>query len=251
MTESCLVAKLKHYVELTPAEAEFLEKAEAEPQKLSRRSNLASSGQKLPAIYVLKTGWLLAHTNEEDGMDMVAEIYHPGDLVGVSQLGCEFSTLNYVAATDAELCALPKGSLPEMFVAFPRLIGLFFGFASVERASLIDRLRAMGRMSARDCVALFLLQTHARLCLTGAVDDDSFSLPLSQETIGNAVGLSTVSVNRAIRLLESEGHLVREQRRLRLAQRELLAREVDFVDRVYRMDNSWLPAGATSARDPS
>lgn len=246
MTESCLVAKLNHYVDLTEAERDFLSGAEAESEKLERRSVLASAGERLPAIYVLKKGWLLAHTSEENGAEMVAEIYHPGDLVGVSQLGCEFSTLHYVAATDAELCTLPKSSLPEMFVGFPRLIGLFFGFASVERASLIDRLRAMGRMSARDCVALFLLQTHARLRLTGSVDAaDGFKLPLSQETIGNAVGLSTVSVNRAIRLLEAQGHLERDQRRLRLPQRQALAQEVDFVDRVYRMDGSWLPAGAT------
>lgn len=252
MSASCLVTKLSHYIHLTDGERHFLEDFELETTRHERRATVARSGDRLNDIYVLKTGWLTAHTSDAAGTEMIAEIYHPGDIVGTSQLGCEVSTLTYTAATDIQLCPLPKNSFPVMFIDFPRLTALFFAFVAIERATLIDRLRAMGRMSARDCVALFLLQTHARLRLTGSVDaaTSRFSMPLSQELIGNAVGLSTVSVNRAIRLLESQGHLERDGRVMQLPQEAALAREIDFVDRVYRIDSSWFPVRDESRPAP-
>lgn len=237
MSNSCLAAKLQRHLDLTPDEHGFLAQAEVEPTFYPRRATIARSGERLDHLHVLKTGWLVAYTNDADGTEIVADIYHPGDLVAVSQIGSELSTLTYAAMTDVELGALPRSALPKLFETFPRLVALFFAFVAVERATVMDRLRAMGRRSARDRVALFLLQTHARLRLADAVEQGTgrFAMPLSQETIGNTVGLSTVSVNRAIRLLEAQGHVARDGRMLRLPQRELLAREVDFVDRVYEL----------------
>lgn len=241
MSNSSLVAKFQRHLDLTAAERDFLSNAEIEPSFHPRRTTIARSGERLENVHFLKAGWLAACTNDAEGAETIAEIYHPGDLVAVSQIACEISTLSYAAVTDVELGSLPKAVLPELFETFPRLVGLFLAFVAVERATVVDRLRSMGRMSARDCVALFLLQTRARLRLTDTVDarTDRFALPLSQETIGNTIGLSTVTVNRAMRLLEAQGHLEREGRMMRLPQRDSLARDVDFIDEVYELDRSW------------
>jgi CRP-like cAMP-binding protein len=102
-------------------------------------------------------------------------------------------------------------------------------------------MRAATLMNARDCVALFLLQVQARLRITHSRLGESFELPLTQELIGSAVGLSTVSVNRAIRSLERQKRVRRSGRIIEFLDSKALAREVDFVDRFYRVDASWFP----------
>lgn len=241
MSERSLVSKFQRHVDLTVRERDFLLRAEIEPSFHPRRTTIVRSGERLRNVHYLKAGWLVARTNDAEGTEMIAEIYHPGDLVAVSQIGSEISTLSYAAMTDVELGSLPRAALPQLFETFPRFVGLFLAFVAVERAAMVDRLRAMGRMSARDCVALFLLQTRARLKLTDAVDarTDRFPMPFSQETIGNTLGLSTVSVNRAVRLLEAQEHLEREGRLVRVPGRARPAREADVLEEIYELDRSW------------
>ena len=111
---------------------------------------------------------------------------------------------------------------------------------------MLDRLRASTSMNPRDRVALFLLQTRARQSITGRLKMEWFLMPLSQQLIGNVVGLSIVSVNRALRVLEDQGHLAREGRMMSLKNHERLAAEVDFTDRDYEIDCSWFPDRAVA-----
>lgn len=243
---SCLVVKLSHYLDLTTAERDFLTRMEGRTEVYPRRRVVITGGQTISDIYVVRKGWMYAHTSDIEGDQIVTELFHPGDVVGVSQLGCDLSTLVYTAATDVELCPFPKEGMREAFAGYPRIAALFFTFVTLERVTMLDRLRAVSRMSARDCVALFLLQTRARLRITGSLEDERFTLPLSQQLIGNVVGLSVVSVNRAFRLLEEQGHLARDGRVMRLLNPKRLANELEFVDRDYAIDRSWFPDTAVA-----
>lgn len=240
-TNSCLVSKLSHYVDLTKAESDMLAALEEATQHHRKRETVLARGAPMEDIFVVKSGWLYGHVSSPDGRELVADIFYPGDVVGVSQLAFEEAALTYTAATDLALCPLPKRSLGRIFKEHPRLVALFFAFSALDRAAMLDRLRAATLMNARDCVALFLLQAHARLRITRPQIGDSFELPLTQEVIGGAVGLSTVSVNRAIRSLEDENRIRRNGRIVEFLNLAGLAREVDFVDRFYKVDASWFP----------
>ncbi|WP_157070103.1 Crp/Fnr family transcriptional regulator [Aureimonas frigidaquae] len=244
--KSCLVAKLSHYLDLTREESRFLATMEGRTERYPRRRPIIAGNAEFSDIYVVRQGWLYAHTTDLEGDQIVTELFHPGDVVGVSQLGCAQSTLVYTAATDVELCPFPKAGLREAFANYPRIAALFFTFVSLERVSMMDRLRAASSMNARDRVALFLMQCRARQRIAGALEGGAFVNPLSQELIGDVVGLSVVSVNRALRLLEEQGHLRRDGRVMELLNPERLGYEIDFVDRMYQIDASWFPEAASA-----
>jgi CRP-like cAMP-binding protein len=54
-------------------------------------------------------------------------------------------------------------------------------------------------------MAHLLLELFQRLDRVGLVADDSFGLPLTQEMMGDALGLSVVHVNRTLRVLREDG----------------------------------------------
>ena len=114
--------------------------------------------------------------------------------------------------------------------------------AMVESVVLIDRLKSIGRMEARDRVAQFFLQILARLEVMEPGDRDSFTLPMSQELIGDALGLSSIHVNRTLRRLEEEGHLSRDGQQITLVKRAKLAESVDFSNRYDQITTTWFPA---------
>jgi len=70
---------------------------------------------------------------------------------------------------------------------------------------------------------------------------DSFQLPMSQELIGDALGLSAIHVNRTLRRLEVEGHLFRDHHQMTLLNRSKLAESVNFANRYAQFTTTWLP----------
>jgi CRP-like cAMP-binding protein len=72
----------------------------------------------------------------------------------------------------------------------------------------------LGRRSPLERVAHFLLELHSRLLTVGYAAGGSFEIPLSQEIIGDLLGLSAPHVNRMLHQLKREGLISLEHRRV-------------------------------------
>jgi CRP-like cAMP-binding protein len=74
-----------------------------------------------------------------------------------------------------------------------------------ERTLLAEQIVRVGRRSAYERVAHLILELLHRLHLVHEADGRSYELPLTQEILGDALGLSLVHVNRTLRRLRKEG----------------------------------------------
>ena len=99
-------------------------------------------------------------------------------------------------------------------------------------------------MGALERLALLFLDMIARLRVTAGGVVDSFDLPLTQQDIGDAVGLTKVHVSRTLGEMERRGFIARNGRRVTLkAEREMIAM-TGFIDRYTVIETSWLPPPA-------
>ena len=91
------------------------------------------------------------------------------------------------------------------------------GLISQDRGLAYDHLSSIGRRSARERVAYLLLELfiRSRLQWLGHRSDEMY-LPLTQEHIGDATGLTGVHVNRVLRDLREEGVAEFHYRHLRI-----------------------------------
>ncbi len=69
-----------------------------------------------------------------------------------------------------------------------------------------------------------------RLERTKARDGNSIRLPLSQQHLGDALGLSSVHVSRTLTTFREEGLILRSRQRIELPDPAALAREAEFGD---------------------
>lgn len=113
-----------------------------------------------------------------------------------------------------------------------------------DQAILRDQVVRLGRMSAFERVAHMLLEAHERLAQVGLTTDATFHLPLTQEMVGDAIGLSVVHLNRTLQALRKDGLVASRQGFVTLADRERL---VDIAAYVSRFPTAWTP----SARRPA
>jgi CRP-like cAMP-binding protein len=62
----------------------------------------------------------------------------------------------------------------------------------------------LGRQTAYERMAHLLLELHARLTEIGEARGDSFNLPVKQEVLADALGLSLVHVNRTLQQMRRD-----------------------------------------------
>ena len=143
------------------------------------------------------------------------------------------------ALTDVTLCPFDRERLATLFSEHPRIMALLFSLAVAERTALADRLASVGRTPARARVAALLCDIFMRMRLVDP-DTKAIHLPLTQEEIGDATGLTAVHVNRMIRGLVEEGIIERSGNMMRLLDAQRLADEANFIDRA-QISTGWLP----------
>ena len=214
--ESCLLKMAGHYLPLNGSDKHFLRQLEQEEFPFFERQILRREGDPLRHLYAVKSGWLYASRILPDGRRQVLRVYYPGDIVGLSDIAFAHATSTLEAATDGCLCPFPKEALDVAFQQSPRLMALMFSLGMVQQVVLLDRLRALGRMSARARLVHFLLEILSRLRITNPEMGCDFSLLLTQEIIGDSLGLTNVYVSRTFQRLVEEGLIQRSNGEIRL-----------------------------------
>jgi CRP-like cAMP-binding protein len=233
---------LSHYLVLTAREESALNALEQNERSFKSGTIVRHEQDPARDLFVVQKGWLYSCILLGNGTRQIIRIHFPGDLVGVSTLAFGRSADSLVALTDVILCPFDKDRLVGLFEEHPRLAALLFTLTVAERETLADRLASVGRTPARARVGSLLCEISARLRLLNGADSHAFQLPMTQEDIGDATGLTAVHVNRMMRMLADDRLIERNGSHVRLLEGERLAAESEFDDRFAAIDTSWLPA---------
>lgn len=240
---SCLVTKLSHYVELTDGDKEKLATLEKSERTFDAATEIYQGGDESTDLFVVKYGWAFSYTDLPDGRRQIVKIHHPGDIVGFPDVALKYMTTTLCAVEKVCLCPFPKSSLDTILRESPKLSALLLSIALRDQVVLIDLLRAMGRMSARERISYMLLDLIARLRLTNSKMTDTIRLPLSQSQIADYLGLTNVYVSKTIIQMEQDGFIRRGDNHLQILKESELIELTDFYDRYADMDTSWFPKG--------
>lgn len=174
---------------------------------------LVRRGSKQPMFYTLFQGWAFRYASIDGGR----QIFHfclPGDLVAIQAPLMGRVAYSVQTLTDASLCVFDCGELESLFEKQPRL-GLEIARILASELSLMEQhLATVGRRSAEARVAYLLAELFTRLRQRQMTADNTCMLPLTQEHLADALGLSTVHVSRMLRVLSDDGLAKLERGRL-------------------------------------
>lgn len=199
--ESCIVAQFRRHAELDEHEVELLMALEKDIRDFPAGTVLSEAGQEAGFFYSLHSGWACATRLLADGQRQVLDIFLAGQIMGLRDIGFSHTQTELTALTDVRACPFPSEYLDEIFERSPRLARIFFLKLVREHALLTERIINIGRRSAAHRVAHFLLEMKVRL----HVGEQEFELPLNQDVIADALGISSVHVSRTLSQLRQEG----------------------------------------------
>lgn len=240
-TESCLVSRFAYYLDLREAEVSLLRSLEKAERHYQADSLIVSAGDPVNNLYVVKSGWLYSHNQLVDGSRLVVKIHHPGDIIGLNEMALHRSSTSLTTATETCLCPFAKADMDDVFLQSPRLTALLFSAFARDHVVLTDTLRAISRMQSPARIAFMMLDLISRLRINNREISDTFKMPLKQAVIGDALGLSNVSVSRSWSQMEKNGLLEKHGDQVTILDEAAMRNLCDFENRYRQIDISWFP----------
>ncbi|WP_138936684.1 Crp/Fnr family transcriptional regulator [Roseovarius arcticus] len=200
-----LARKLGAFVALSEAELSVLEGLHKRRRSFVAGRDLVHQGQSDQAAYILISGWACSYKLLEDGQRQIVDFQIPGDFLGLRSVVLHISDHSVEPVTDIEVTEVHVSDLIQVFSKTPRLATAVLWAASRDEAMVVEHLINIGRREAEVRVAHFLLEFGARLALVGLGSKAGYACPLTQYLMADALGLSSVHVNRVLRKLREAG----------------------------------------------
>lgn len=214
-------------------------------RQIAAGTDLFRSGDKGEAIYGLVEGWLFLYNLLEDGRRQIFEFTPPGTVLAFPPTRLGGVGYSAQALTDAHVRVVSHESVGRLFREIPEAGIQIAALIAQDRSLAYERLSSIGRGSAQERVAYLLLELFVRCRMRWpGHHSEEMHLPLTQEHVGDATGLTGVHVNRVLRDLRKQRILEFHYRRLRILDPDRLV-EAAGVDIQKR--RSWIKDGASDA----
>lgn len=210
---------------------------------------LLREGEKPPGCSLLVDGYVYRHKIVGDGGRQIVAIHMAGDFIDGQNLLLEVADHNIQALTHVQVIKIANEDLLQLAFARPS-IGRALWFESLIEASIFrEWVVNVGRRRARARVAHMLCELALRCEAVGLGSRDTFELPMTQEQMGDALGLTAVHVNRTLKALSADGLITRSKRSVMVADWDRLRRAADFTSGYLHLEEN--PADRWSGRTRS
>ncbi len=228
-TESSpLTRKLSAFVELSSKELAILERLHQRKRTFAAGRDLVYEGQSGQAAYILSSGWVCSYKLQPDGTRQIVDFQIPGDFLGLRSVLLRTSDHSFEPIGEIEAVEVLASDLLEAFEETPRLATAVFWAASRDEAMVVEHLVGLGKRDAEIRMAHFLLELGARLFLVGLGGRAGYACPLNQYHLADALGLSSVHVNRTLRKLREDGLVTFQKGQVTFDNYDGLVRLADF-----------------------
>ncbi|TCP97857.1 CRP-like cAMP-binding protein [Sphingomonas sp. PP-F2F-A104-K0414] len=201
-----LIAKnLSAHSQIQVSDDEALGRLKARTRTFESGSYVFREGLPFSEYAFVISGYLFRQKQTSDGHRQIVSLIIPGDIVNPENRFVNNLDYNVVCAERSSIGYVQKFEFESLTDSHPYIRLALDLVTTAESRQLREWLLNIGGHSARTRVAHFLNEFAARTRLRGLNDGLRFYLPMSQEQIGDAVGITPVHVNRAIRsLVESD-----------------------------------------------
>lgn len=167
---------------------------------LSSHGTLASEGDDADCFFNVTSGSVKLYKLLPDGRQQIIGFLFPGDFIGLAVR----DTYAYTAESigPATVCRFERRKFEVLLDRFPKMALRLRERASDELAVAQEQMLSLGRKSAKERVASFLLQLSERASRLG-LPANPITLPMTRADIADYLGLSIETVSRTMTRLKT------------------------------------------------
>lgn len=223
-----LVRKLETVGGLPEADKDALHELCQNIREVGARGNIIRDGDRPNHVHLVISGWAARYKLLPDGQRQITAFLIPGDFCDLHITVLEHMDHNIAAVTPVKLACIPAEVMENLPLERPTLARALWWSTLVDEAVLREWLVSAGRRNAHQAVAHLFCELHTRLRRVGMVENHRFELPVTQEDLADALGLTPVHVNRMLKRLKNEELIQIFDRKLTILDGERLCKVAGF-----------------------
>ena len=197
-------------------------------ERVPRWTRLVGEGERPDHCCLLVEGYACRSKDGPDGGRQIVSWHIRGDLLDIQHMLLQRADHDILAITEATIAWIPRINLLQLAWERPAIGKALWRDSLIDASIFREWVLNVGRRDARSRIAHMLCEFVARCEAAGLGTKDSFHLPMTQEQIADATGLTPVHVNRMLRVLQEEGAILRNGRDLQIVDAGRLKSIGDF-----------------------
>lgn len=198
---------------------ELFETFKTKPAQMFKKNQIIyRQGEIAKSFYYLKNGRVQIFVNSSNGLEKILTIYKREKIFGEASFFDGFPRMSSAKALlDSEIIMIDKVDIISYFQKQPSLALNFIELLSQKVRMLSNEIDNISFLSAEKRVAQYLLNINHTNC----------SIDCTHEDIGKAVGVSRVTVSRALIKFSQYGWIVTKYKKIIILDKEVL---LEFIE---------------------
>jgi CRP-like cAMP-binding protein len=185
---------------------------------------------------VLVSGFAYLQKLTGDGSRQIVALHIPGDSVDFQNLFLDVADHSVQMLTRGEVAFINRNDLQDLARSRTGIGHAILVKLLVEASVFREWVLNVGRRDARVAMAHLLCEFAVRLEAEGLAEEYRYELPMTQEQLADALGLTPVHVNRTLKALEAEGLITRNKRMVSFPNWQKLREAGDFNQRYLHLE---------------
>jgi CRP-like cAMP-binding protein len=197
---------------------------------------LVREGSPTDESALLLSGFAFRHKLTADGDRQIVSVHIPGDFVDLEGSLLTVADHNVQTLTRCEVATVSAQKIIALVDSHPRVGRAMWIDTLVDGSIYREWVMNVGRRTAKQRLAHLFCEFAKRLELAGLGGTSGYQLPMTQEQLADATGLTPVHVNRTLRALEADGLIMRHKRFVEIPDWERLRDTSGFNELYLHLD---------------
>jgi CRP-like cAMP-binding protein len=224
-----LLQKLAYRADFDEAEKKAILDLPFAIKRLERAQFLVREREAAKHSCVMLSGYSIRSKLVGSGNRQIVSIHMKGEVVDLQNSMLQTADHSVQMLTESLVAMIPRQAVIDLTLKHPRIGHAMWIDTLVDGSIFREWITNIGRRQARERMAHLLCEFSLRLRVAGLGADNEYELPMTQEQLADATGMTPVHVNRTIKTLEQEGLIERSNpRAIRIGDWRKLADAGDF-----------------------
>ena len=189
---------------LSDKEKALLESAFDRSFHAPAKRDIIREGEAPSRSTLLLSGLVVRYRLLPDGGRQITSIHIPGDFIDLQSFTLQLMDHSLGALTDCTLATIPHSALLQITETQPHLTRVLWKLSLLEGALHREWIVAMGGMPSVSHLAHLFCEMYLRFKVVGLTEGYDFPFPVTQQELGDTLGISPVHVNRVLQDLRAQ-----------------------------------------------
>jgi CRP-like cAMP-binding protein len=196
---------------------------------------VVSDGQEATDCCLIADGFCARSKTIGDGKRQILSIHIPGEIPDLMSLFLHVMDHDLSTLTPCTMGFISHETLRRLHRRRPNVAEIFWRDTLIDAAMFREWIVNVGQRPAPARLAHVMTELRERLRIIERLNGNSFEMPLTQEQIGEALGITAVHVNRVIKQLRQEGIVEFNRGRVSVLNETKFEELADFDDRYLHL----------------